>query len=316
MKEILPEVKTSETKNPFNVTDKYLEKSGLPRIDQAFLDDFEKRRPWLSFRYRFFYFIRRWCMTILVFTIPFPSILLLDLSTFPQGLFYTWIGIAVMILAMVMDSYFVPRTSDQKLTINEIYAYFYDENFKEIDPEVFLKKLRKQLTVIFLSLIPISMILGKFFSSHLIITNAFAWAGIFWTAWFLFYNWPTLFDFTLGKREYWAPSFETFLSLNLIFKNQACFGHPNQLLFLFSIPRLIGLLIFIATLAIGMSSAYVSNISIFRSEAGCVDCAFFPPLLTYLSSLILISTLWFTSSLIAGLKIISFAKELSKLKAN
>lgn len=40
----------------FKVSDKFLLKKGLPRIDQVFLDDFEARQPWKTSTYRFFFF--------------------------------------------------------------------------------------------------------------------------------------------------------------------------------------------------------------------------------------------------------------------
>lgn len=305
MTENQPQQTETGIKNEFNVSDEFLEKSGLPRIDQAFLDDYEKRQSWKTFRYRFFYFFRRWCMTIFSISILFPCIALLDKSTISEGLFYTWIGLAAIFMAIVMDCYFVPRAPDQKITVNDIYAYFYDKEYdKNFSPilstKVVLKRISLGISIfLFVTIVGVTVDffqLSKLYLDFVVFGSAIICAFLF------FYKIPSRIFVNFVPDRSWPPDLNVFLKNNIIFGNLATGWLCT--------PYLIGLLIYLAYILFGIFVALIPNGSKIPDITGFELIIF--PTLRLLAILIFIMVIHMSIVMVSGLKYLAFANELIK----
>ena len=302
-------------KADFSVSDDFLGKAGLPRIDRAFLDDFEKRQPWKTFRYRFFYFFRRWPMIILVGTTIFPSIALMDRTYNSGELFYTWIGLCVVVAAIVADFIFVPQAPDQKLTVSEIYGYFYDKNFEDFEKQLEedLSQFKKSFIKHFLGfplLIFFFAVVGFNIGVSPIVVNFIVFGLTICTATRFFYKFP--YDFYL---EFYHPTNFRY-EISKFLKNNRIFGGYG--ITYFSIPYLIGSILYLLHVVGTIFFANLINLRRFKypNEAQNLDAIDYVliPFLSYPAFLMPILYLFVATTMVTGMRYVSFAKEISQRK--
>lgn len=297
------------TENDFSLSDEFLKKTGLPKIDQAFLDDFEARKPWNTARYIFFFFFRRWSMTIFAVTALLPCIVFLGEPEFLSGFFYTGIGFVCVFLAILMDVYFVPGAPDQKLTIYEIYEYLYIEDFKKIETQhnkvidQYKKNLLKQwldLTVLMVFFGWVSFEIGL----HPVAVHFVAMGCAVYTSWWFIYKWPYDFAEEFFRRDRWWPDISELLKISHVFGND--FGS------IFFAPFFIGPIIYLLFIA-GFSWGFIIlNIG----DPKSVDVLHFvlKPVMTYIILLVPSFFLFLSTTITVGIKFESFAREITQLQ--
>lgn len=287
----------------------FVEVEGLPKIDQAFLDDFEARKPWNTARYKFFNFFRQWGMTVFVVIAFLPCILFLEEPRIFGGMFYTWIALACVFLAILMDCYFVPGAPDQKLTIYEIYEYLYSEDFKKIETQhdrefsQYKKNFLKQLLGLPVLMVVfgwVSIVIGL----HPVAMHFIALGCAVFTAWWFLYKWPYDFSDEFFRRDRWWPDFSELLKFGHIF--------GNHFFSVFCIPFFIGPIIYLLHLAGFTWILLILNIGEPRTAAALEFVT--KPVMTYIMLLIPSFYLFLSTTMTVGIKFVSFASEILKLK--
>ncbi len=289
------------------VSDEFLKKSGLPKIDQAFLTDFETRKPWNTARFKFFNFIRRWCMTIFTLTCIWPAIFSLQHSANEGRISYCAMALLAIIFAILLDRIFVPKAPDQKLSIQDFYVFFYDENFHEREAALGIKsrKCKKEAIKLLLYTNAFIIMIGAInFTAGFnpLLGDIFAWLLAVLTACWVFYHWPYDFNTYLSIHTYWRPKISEFLKYNVAAGNYGL---------IFLIPYFIGPLIYLSLFPFFI----IVSFEFYQIELKNIDPGFYilKPLLIYWLVLFPIFHLFFSTTTTVGMKYISFAKEILKL---
>lgn len=289
------------------ISDEFLKRAGLPKIDQAFLDDFETRQPWNTARFKFFNLFRRWCMTIFALTCIWPAIFSLQHSANEGRIFYCVMALLAIIFAILLDRIFVPKAPDQKLSVQDFYAFFYDENFHEREAVLGIKsrKFSKVLLKLFLYSTVLIIVVGAInFTAGFnpLLGDIVAWLLAVLTAWWMFYNWPYDFATQLSILTYWHPKISEFLKYNVAAGNYGL---------IFLIPYFIGPLIYSSLFPFFI----IVSFEFYQIEPKNIDPGFYmlKPILIYWLVLFPIFHLFFSTTTTVGMKYISFAKEILKL---
>ncbi len=293
--------------NDFLISDEFLKRAGLPKIDQAFLDDFETRQPWNTARFKFFNLFRRWCMTIFALTCIWPAIFSLQHSANEGRIFYCAMALLAIIFVILLDRIFVPKAPDQKLSVQDFYAFFYDENFheREVVLEIKSQKYKKTaLKFIFYSNVFIILIGVINFTTDFnpLFGDIVAWFLAMLTACWVFYNTPYDFNTDLSNHTYWRPKISEFLKHNVAAGNYGL---------IFLIPYFIGPLIYLSLFPFFI----IVSFEFYQIEPKNIDPGFYmlKPILIYWLVMFPIFHLFYSTTTTVGMKYISFAKEILKL---
>ncbi len=289
------------------ISDEFLKRAGLPKIDQAFLDDFETRQPWNTARFKFFNLFRRWCMTIFALTCIWPAIFSLQHSANEGRIFYCAMALLAIIFVILLDRIFVPKAPDQKLSVQDFYAFFYDENFheREVVLEIKSQKYKKTaLKFIFYSNVFIILIGVINFTTDFnpLFGDIVAWFLAMLTACWVFYNTPYDFNTDLSNHTYWRPKISEFLKHNVAAGNYGL---------IFLIPYFIGPLIYLSLFPFFI----IVSFEFYQIEPKNIDPGFYmlKPILIYWLVMFPIFHLFYSTTTTVGMKYISFAKEILKL---
>jgi len=302
--------KIEQEKQAYLESIEFVDVEGLPKIDQAFLDDFEARKPWETFHYKFFYFFRRWPMTILAVTTFLPIIVAMGLRT-GGGYEHLFIGLGIVVVlaAIVMDCTFVPKAPDQQLTTKEIYAFFYDENFFEVKKVYCMKQHQTSLKMFGMALIFSIMLIAfaftiSFYELESIWFDSAVLFVVMSSSFYLFYKYPfnPHFSFAAWPDEYLRDK-------KLLLKS---IDTPRSL-DLFFIPFGIGIFLFIIGLMFGVLVALGLNLNNPITTVNIEDI--FLPAIRYFSFLFISGFLFISMAISISEKYISFAKEILKLKS-
>lgn len=285
----------------------FKKKTGSPRIDHSFLDDFEKHQPWNTARFKFFNFIRSWCMTIFTLTCFCPAIFSYQGSGNEGEFYYSLMALLVLVFAILLDRIFVSKAPDKKLSLQDFYAFFYDENFheREVVLEIKSQKYKKTaLKFIFYSNVFIILIGVINFTTDFnpLFGDIVAWFLAMLTACWVFYNTPYDFNTYLSNHTYWRPKISEFLKHNVAAGNYGL---------IFLIPYFIGPLIYLSLFPFFI----IVSFEFYQIEPKNIDPGFYmlKPILIYWLVMFPIFHLFYSTTTTVGMKYISFAKEILKL---
>lgn len=258
-------------------------------------------------------------MTIFALTCLIPSMVLMDKNYSSGELYFSLTGlfvlVALLLTVIVMDRYFVPRAPDQKFTVNDIYAFFYDENYETTERQFACKFQEFKVVLIKLWLgfpvlvsvlgwISFEMGLNPKWVQFVVLGCAFV------TAWWVLYNWP--FDF--GLR--WKNREESHCEISEFLKYQSVFG-PYQIILFFT-PFFLGPIIYLLHIAGISYFAILLHLRDVQYPNDVLDLgvkgSFIIPLMNYVVLLIPIGFLFISTTMTIGMKFVSFAHEISRLR--
>lgn len=212
----------------------------LSLYNKNLINELEELKPWNTARFIFFSFIRTWCMSIFVVTCIFPIIYSLGNTSEYNHNYLFLLYFLLLTIAVVLDSYMVPKTADQKITIKEIYTYLCTKKLDKKDKfyRDKIKKVQFRLArnCFLISITPIIFfILLSTFTSDRIWFDITLIISVSYFAYFLFYKYVRLLSLLFIAPSKWRPDIKQFL-LN---------PYSASRLELFTIPYLIGVLLYL-----------------------------------------------------------------------
>jgi len=129
----------------------------------------EREKPWRRFLYGFYYFFRRWPLAI------FTGIYGGATSMAYESLTVWWV-VAAIAVAGCVDSYFVPRASDMRQSIDDILDIIYVQTFNKLS----LRDIAWRPIAIFVVIFAIPTLALRFLATDFAFNN-------FWIYYILFY---------------------------------------------------------------------------------------------------------------------------------
>lgn len=216
-------------------------KSDQSDLDEHVINKITELKPWNTARFKFFNFIRTWCMSIFVVSCIFPIIFSLgNLDEYNHTYLFFFYFLFLMV-AITVDLYMVPKAPDQKITIKEICAYLCTDSLDRRDKFLRdkLQKIQFRLVgnLLLISIFPIIVfILLSNFTSDRIWFDITLIISVGYFAYFLFYKYPRSFTHLFTPPSTWRPDIKLFLH-----QNEHIFGDSLDL---FLIPYFIGIFIY------------------------------------------------------------------------